>query len=236
MPTIISRGAASARGYGFSQATAPAPPAPVLQTVTFTSSGTWVAPAGVSLVTTASGYGEAGEPGGAGWFYGNAGYFAYSYSDTLRAGSPDATPSYADVTGYAQASLSSVNSSSADRVVTYFPVVYYYNPNTNGTTVFYSDPVSRRVRGLGTATSGPWGNTSGQLVKGIGDGWYFSIEQYFEYGPTTGASATALGLTFPGGDGGPPGTTTYNNVSVTPGASYFISIPSGGSVTLQYYT
>lgn len=236
MPTIISRGAASARGYGFSQTTAPAPPAPVLQTVTFTSSGTWVAPAGVSLVTTASGYGEAGDPGGATWLYANAGYFAYSFQSTASAGSVFATPTYSEVTGYAQASLSDVNSSSADRTVTFFPVSYYYNPNTNGTTVVYNNPVSKRVRGLGTATSGPWGNTSGNFVQGIGNGWYFSIEQYFEYGPTTGASATALGLTFPGGDGGPPGTTTYNNVSVTPGASYFVSIPSGGSVTLEYYT
>lgn len=236
MPTIISRGAASARGYGFSQTTAPAPPAPVLQTVTFTSSGTWVAPAGVSLVTTASGYGAAGDPGGAFWYYGNAGYFAYSYETNYFTGSPDNTPSYADVTGYAQASLSSINSSTADRVVTFFPVLYNYNPATNGTTVLYPDPVTKRVRGLGAATEGPWGNTSGTLVKGIGNGWYFSIEQYYEYGPTTGASSTALGLTFPGGDGGPAGTTTYNNVAVTPGGSYAISVPAGGSVTLQYYT
>ena len=236
MPTIISRGAASARGYGFSQATTPAPPAPVLQTVTFTSSQTWVAPAGVSLVTTASGYGEAGDPGGAGWYYGNAGFFAYSYESTASPGSVFNTPTYDQVTGYAQASLADVNSSSADRNVTFFPVLYYYNPNTNGTTVVYDNPQTKRVRGLGAATSGPWGNTSGQPVLGIGNGWYFAIEQYFEYGPTTGAAATALGLTFPGGDGGAPATTTYNNVSVTPGASYFVSIPSGGSVTLQYYT
>ena len=44
-----------------------------------------------------------------------------------------------------------------------------------------------------------------------------------------------LSIRFPGGDGGPAGTTTFTNVAVTPGTSYSIVVPSGGSVTLQYY-
>jgi len=51
---------------------------------------------------------------------------------------------------------------------------------------------------------------------------------------TTGASATGFGLTFPGGDGGPASTTTFTNVTVSPG-SYALSIPSGGSITIIYF-
>lgn len=232
MPTIITQGAASAKALGFARA---AGGGGTLQTVTFTSSGTWTAPAGVSNVSTIYGYGAAGTPASAGWAYASSGYFAYSLQSTANAGSPDNTPSYADLTGYADASLANVNSSTADRIITYFPVLYYYNPNTDGTTIYYDSPKSKRVRGLGSAIGGNWGNYSSALVKGTGSAWYFAIEQYFEEPATTGASATGLGLTFPGGDGGAPGTTTYTNVAVTPSTGYAISVPSGGSVTIQYY-
>jgi hypothetical protein len=52
---------------------------------------------------------------------------------------------------------------------------------------------------------------------------------------TTGASTTAFGKTFPGGTGGPASTTTFNSISISPGASYPISIPAGGSLTISYY-
>lgn len=50
----------------------------------------------------------------------------------------------------------------------------------------------------------------------------------------TGASTTAFGKTFPGGTGGPATTTTFSNIAVTPGASYSIVVPSGGSITITY--
>jgi len=52
---------------------------------------------------------------------------------------------------------------------------------------------------------------------------------------TTGAAATGFGKTFPGGTGGPAPTTTFNNVPVTPGASYNLNIPAGGSITITYW-
>ena len=61
MPTIITRGAATVRGFGFGSSGAGG----TLQTVTFTSNGTWTAPVGVSLVTTLTGVGQDGSP--AGW-------------------------------------------------------------------------------------------------------------------------------------------------------------------------
>lgn len=232
MPTVISRGAGSARGFGFGSGGA----GTTLQTVTFTSNSTWVAPAGVSLVTTASGYGAPGEtvPGAWSGTPVNGGSIAYSYESTSYTGSPSNTPTYAEVTSTANATLASINLSTADRTVSFTQIRYFYNPNTNGTYVEYGSS-SFRARGSATAGDGPWGNTSSNLVQGLGNGWYFNIERYYEGYTTVGASSTAIGRTFPGGDGGPAGTTTFTNVSVTPGTSYSIVVPSGGSVTLQYY-
>jgi len=53
--------------------------------------------------------------------------------------------------------------------------------------------------------------------------------------PTTGPSATGFGRTFPGGLGGAATPTAYSNVPVTPGTSYSITVPSGGSITITYY-
>lgn len=52
--------------------------------------------------------------------------------------------------------------------------------------------------------------------------------------PTTGASTTGFGKTFPGGTGGAASTTIFSNVTVTPGANYSLVIPSGGSLTVTY--
>ncbi|WP_208281730.1 hypothetical protein [Massilia oculi] len=54
--------------------------------------------------------------------------------------------------------------------------------------------------------------------------------------PTTGASATGLGKTFPGSYGNTtPAATSFPNVPVTGGASYNIVVPAGGLVTVTYY-
>jgi hypothetical protein len=59
-----------------------------------------------------------------------------------------------------------------------------------------------------------------------------------------GAPADALGELFPGGTltgsepfrtAVPATTTTFNNVTVTPGASYPIFVPFGGSITISYF-
>jgi hypothetical protein len=52
---------------------------------------------------------------------------------------------------------------------------------------------------------------------------------------TTGASTTAFGKTFPGGVGGAASATSFSNVVITPGASYNIMVPPGGSLTITYF-
>lgn len=69
------------------------------------------------------------------------------------------------------------------------------------------------------------------------DCYAFSDASYYESQPaTTGASATAIGKSFPGSTGNTaPAITTFNNVAVTPGGSYNVVVPAGGSITISYY-
>ena len=55
-----------------------------------------------------------------------------------------------------------------------------------------------------------------------------------EIPPTTGASATGFSKTFVGGTGGAATPVTHNNVAVTPGATYSLAVPAGGSITITY--
>ena len=57
MPKLFSRGAASAKGFGLTNATNAGT---TLQTVTFTSSTNWIAPATTTLVLSANGKGANG--------------------------------------------------------------------------------------------------------------------------------------------------------------------------------
>lgn len=52
---------------------------------------------------------------------------------------------------------------------------------------------------------------------------------------TTGASASGFGKTFPGGVGGPASLTSFTDVAVTQLASYQLTVPVGGSITITYY-
>jgi hypothetical protein len=66
--------------------------------------------------------------------------------------------------------------------------------------------------------------------------YVFTDASFFDVTPaTTGPSTTAFGQTFPGGTGGPASNTTVTNVAITPGASYNIVVPAGGSLTITYY-
>lgn len=232
MPTIITQGAASAKGFGFGRSGGGG----TLQTVTFTSNSTWVAPAGVSSVATASGKGADGTPAYDYWTYGTPGGIALAYATGPLgiSGTAVAPPTYAEVTGYANASLASINSGSGVRRVTYYPVFYQYDAATNRTTP-WSGVWGATVNGTGTPSGSAWSNTSSNPVLATGEIWNFNISYLATAPATTGASATALGLTFPGGTGGPATTTTFTNVAVTPGGSYSIVVPSGGTITLQYY-
>lgn len=229
MPTLTSRGAASARGFGLLGA------APLnLQTATFTSSSSWTAPIGVTNLTVLTGAGGTGTPFSEGWYNGNLGFLAYSYEWGGTEGTLNSAPTYLDVYNDSTGTLSGLNSSTADRVVAFGPVLYYYNPSTTKTYTVFSGFTSKRVRGTIVQSVGPWDNRSTQPVRGIGNGWYIAGEEYFSSGPTTGDTTTAFGNSYAGGDGGAATPITTTNVSVTPGQTYGITVGAGGYVTFQY--
>jgi hypothetical protein len=65
---------------------------------------------------------------------------------------------------------------------------------------------------------------------------YHESSSSSSYPATTGASATAFGKTFPGSTGNvPQTTTTFSDIPITPGASYNIVVPAGGSITITYF-
>lgn len=70
---------------------------------------------------------------------------------------------------------------------------------------------------------------------------YFASQVCYHYEdtsipPTTGAASTAFGKALPGSTGNvAPATTTFSDIPITPGASYNIVVPAGGSVTITYF-
>lgn len=89
----------------------------------------------------------------------------------------------------------------------------------------------------------PPGNTQGPFATPDNPVYYqFSIVYVYvktsvtsSISPTTGNPTTAFGKTFPGGVGGAASPTTFSNIAITPGASYNIVVPSGGSLTITYF-
>lgn len=251
MPTIVTRGAASASGYGFGRAPSappppppppgppppPPPPEPVLQTVVFDSSTSWTPPVGV-LVSVALTGGAYTESGG-GWVYvtGGNNFAFYSQTGTSQSGSVDAWYSYAQAGAVGDSALADINSGgTGDRIATWNQVRNFYNPNTGG---FYdqADFVSQRVRGTAVPASGPWDNRSEAQVRGIGNGWYFGIEVYYPPTGGDGTPSSAFGFSVAGGTASTsPGSATYYEVYVNAGSTYNIEVgSSGGSVVVQFY-
>jgi hypothetical protein len=64
--------------------------------------------------------------------------------------------------------------------------------------------------------------------------YYFGVRTVGGSPATTGASATGFGKVFPGGTGGAAADTSFANVPVTALASYPVSVPVGGSITITY--
>lgn len=218
MPTIITRGAASAKGFGFTGLTRE------ITTVTFTSNGTWIAPSSVSAVASLTGKGQ---DGAAGYWTGSS--FDVSYVErTAPVGISSTT-----IEGRAQAEWDKFPTSHDPNGSTVnWDLWYYYANNT------FQYPYSALVRLASgqtkTKTGNGWGSSYTTPITGPDKDYNVgNMEEYI--GPTTGANSSALGYTFNGGVGVPATPATYTNVAVTPTASYSIVVPSGGYVIIQYY-
>jgi len=229
MPSLITLGAVSGRGFGITNPVLP----PVLTTTTFTSSGNWVAPLSVANVASIYGYGQNGSPAPTSL---NTQYWTFDWP-AARSNPPYAQwgDLYGAATSARAAIAATIGGSGPSSVLT--SLRYYIGTGSTWDPADenYSDLSGYTVTGVdavGVGNGSP--QTSGNIIYPPGyNSWVFTI--YLTAPGFLGASSTALGKTFPGGNGGPPSTTTFSNVAVTPGVSYPISVAPGGSVTLQYY-
>lgn len=222
MPTIISRGAGSARGFGFGGIRGA-----TLQTVIFTSSSVWVAPAGVTLVTSLVGKGEDGSPGGWGEFQPGSSQSVSYVEKFAPAGISSST-----IEARAQTEWDKLPTSyTPDGVYASWTLWYYSN---NVVYEYPRDGIIRVKNGFSkTKIGNGWGSVYTTPPSGDQNYAAGNLEQY--YSETTGGSSSAIGYTFPGGVGGPASPVEYNNVSVIPGISYTISVSPGGYVVIRYY-
>lgn len=219
MPTLISRGAASGKGFGLTNGSLN------LTTTTFTSNGTWVAPAGVALVITLTGKGQDGAAGY--WtdiYTADGGYVSYVQSNAIAGVSSTTIEGRAQIEWDKFPTVHDPNGA-----VVNWLYWYYASTTTSGS---YSGLIRLKSGFSKTKTGSGWGTTyttppASDVSYRVGN-----MEQYVY--PTTGANSSGLGYTFNGGVAGPATPATYNNVAVTPGNSYPIVVPSGGYVTIQY--
>lgn len=242
MPILSSLGSASGKGFGLTASGA------LLNTVTFTANGNWVAPVSVSNVAVLTGQGSPGVSDYITTGVYNAFFLAYQGSSP----SPVAQPPYAqwaDVYADYNTALSQLNLSYpswgpstylAGRSYFVYSNNYWERSGSNAdlSGLYLTSVSSNPVRSPSTS-----GNITYSSLSAGATGWTVVANGYAQ--GYAGSASTALGKSFPGGSytgtypngtGSAATPATYNNVTVTPGASYPIVVPSGGSVTIQYYT
>lgn len=241
MPKLSSFAGMSSRGFGEFGTTLS------LTTVTFTSSTSWTAPIGVTKLTTVSGRGSNGE----------ADYWYNTYVTRFQVTSASYSmpnPPYLDWSvpyGYAVTAQNNINASgSGERYVTPDDERYWVvnSTNSNWTTAGTFPPSTVYVRGSATvgstSSSGAAVPTSGNIDGPTFFSTYGATVNFWVYidkliGGVAGTASTGFGQTFPGGaaNGGTAPITVFNNVSVTPGTSYSITIPTDRPdpyITIQY--
>jgi len=234
MPSIITRGVASALAFGFGGG------AKTLTTETFTANGTWVAPVGVSMVTVLSGKGSAGVSD----YIDGVSFGAL----TQRESGPLANAAYLDYSTVYAAYLTALNAVIAGGLQNLYYNYFAIDPSNRWRTLQVSlSGQNPTYIVLGQTPTNLWlssGNpTSGNVLYTDPNYGFNQTCQAYREG-NAGTAASALGQTFPGGTysgtypngtGTSAATTTYTNISVTPGTSYSIVVPSGGQVQISYF-
>ena len=207
-----------------------------LITQTFTSSTTWVAPNITNNLVTLVGQGGDGVAGY--WqTFNSLGASVSSTTDcsySVYGASLDYSVPYGDAQGIQTTASGWTTSPSGQSVSLTRTYVYYWCPGTSNWRVgalSFSGTV-RRIGTVALSGSMPSSGTVPTPPATVQEAFCTNIEFYNN--PTTGSPTTAFGYTFPGGTGGAATPVTYNNVAVTPGASYSIVVPSGGSVSITY--
>jgi hypothetical protein len=207
-----------------------------LKTTIFTSNTTWVAPAVTNNIVTLVGQGGDGVAG----YWQTFNSLGAAVSSATDCGNPvygaslDYSVSYGDAQSIQTTASGWTTSPSGQSVSLTRTYVYYWCPSTSNwrvSAISFSGTV-RRIGTVALSGSMPSSGTAPTPPATIQEAFCTNIE--FFNSPTTGAPTTAFGYSFPGGTGGAATPVTYNNVPVTPGASYSIVVPAGGSVSITY--
>lgn len=235
MPTLITRGAASGRGFGLLES------GTTSRKEVFTSNGSWVCPVGVTSLAYVSGKGQNGTSDYASTF---VGYYGSAPDPSYFANPPyaDWSSIYAEDQGDYNSIPSSGFAGSAQLRQMYWQIglddswELLVSATKNLTGYYITSKTANVSQG-----SPP---TSGNVLYSQGSRFWYPRANFIEYG-NVGANTTAFGYTFSGGTlsgsypyqtGNTAPTTTYTNVAVTPGNTYNFVVPSGGSVSFAYYT
>jgi hypothetical protein len=250
VPTIVTRGVASARGAGtFSAAPPPPPPTPtppppgpppVFQTVTFGAgtSSIWTAPTGVSTILNLQVAGGLYSEVPGDYVYYTV-YGAAYVPSSDQPGSPGAFYTYAQAGAYADGVLAAANSGgTGDRYITLDPLLLSWNSSTGGYFTQPSNPQTYLANGVAERVLGPWDNRSSSPVGGPGQPpveWGIGFFVYTPGGEFPGTPSSAFGRTAAGttSAGQPQIITSASSVSVTPGQAYQI-IAGGASGYVQF--
>lgn len=239
MPTLITRGAASGRGFGLFESGI------TTRKETFTSSGSWVCPAGVTSLIYVRGKGQDG----------TSDYYAmstnYYVGVKIAVSTGGDNPPYLDWSTIYGEYLSDINSipdggfagpGGQTRTSNYR---VYIDNSWSVSTGSVRDWNGYYINDVTPGSSSPPPPTSGTMTYSTmtNGNWVINVS-YVAFG-SAGADTTAFGYTFSGGTlsgsypnqtGNAAAVTTYTSVAVTPGTTYNFVVPAGGSVTFAYYT
>lgn len=189
----------------------------ILQSRTYTASATVIIPPMMTRLETVVGQGQAGGASATipvvNVFFVGAG-----------SGGHPAANDWSNMQAPAAAALAAVNSGGSG---SYTDITLF--KYANGTEDLAGGPASFSSAIAGSAVlrlDSGW-RTSGPITA--------SGAAIIDYQRANGADATGFGQTFPGGVGGAATPVSLTNVAVTPGASYGLIIPAGGSITITYY-
>lgn len=218
-----------------------------LTTVTFTANGTWTAPTNVSLVTTLYGKGSDGVSDSTAPASADPIFRLFFGASGSTFGSPPPLPTdYNTIYGYLVSAANQINTGGSGVVSYSIPGFGNLSVASNGNWNSYFTPVPNYFPGYAVANTATinWALPTSGAISWVGPGnvqYNGSVSFTAYYYGNAGSDSTALGYTFPGGayvapTGYPATPATYTNVSVTPGASYSIVVPSGGQVQISYYT
>ncbi|NHZ83780.1 hypothetical protein F2P44_31605 [Massilia sp. CCM 8695] len=194
-------------------------------TQTFNTSGTWVAPATTTMVDALSGRGSNGTSSSV---VGSSAITVYVFYNTSGSGGTAGNYGWPSANTLLDSTKSSIN---AGGNLTYTEYqIFQYSNNTYRVETF-----TRSLSGVIGSSAGSYGAGGWTPFGNISAGGEGVVTWNHTGPPTNGDPSTALGKTFPGGTGGPAPTTNFTSVAVTPGTSYDIVVPPGGTITFSYY-